>query len=91
MKLLQTPTFQRKYKKLHPNIRNVVNSALDDIIINPEVGPLKRGDLGNIRVHKKRKGDFEILIAYWFTKKAIELIDLGSHENFYRDLKRKLE
>lgn len=90
MKVLQTPTFQRKYKKLHPNIRNVVNSALDDIIIIPEAGPLKRGDLGNIRVHKKRIEDLEILIAFWCIKKAIKLIDLGSHENFYRDLKRKL-
>ena len=90
MKLTQTPTFQRKYKKLHRNQRLIVNTALDEILENPNLGTQKKGDLGTIRVHKKRKGDLEFLIAYWSNKSSIELIDMGSHENFYRDLRRKL-
>ena len=90
MKLLQTPTFQRKYKKLHASQRLIVNSALDDIIENVEIGTQKKGDLGSIRVYKKHKGDVEFLVAYWATENSIEFIDLGSHENFYRDLRRKL-
>jgi mRNA interferase RelE/StbE len=90
MKLLQTPTFQRKYKKLHRNQRLLVNTAIEEIIEYPSIGAQKKGDLGTIRVHKKRKGDTEFLIAYLTTKSSIELMDMGSHENFYRDLKRNL-
>ena len=90
MKVTQTPTFQRKYKKLHRNQRLIVNAALEEIFESPNIGTQKKGDLGTIRVHKKRKGDLEFLIAYWSTRSTIELIDMGSHENFYRDLSRKL-
>ena len=91
MKILQTPTFQRKYKKLHKGERDLVNSVLDEILEDVEVGLLKKGDLGSLRVHKKRKGKQEFLVAYWSTKGALEFIDMGSHENFYRDLKRQLK
>jgi hypothetical protein len=89
MKILQTPTFQRKYKKLNKNELILVNAILDEILEDVEVGVLKKGDLGSIRVHKKHKGKQEFLIAYWSTKGALEIIDMGSHENFYRDLKRR--
>ena len=90
MKITQTPSFHRKYKKLHRNQRLLVNAVIEEIIESPSIGVQKKGDLGTIRVHKKRKGGTEILIAYWSTRSSIELIDMGSHENFYRDLSRKL-
>ena len=90
MKITQTSSFHRKYKKLHCNQRLLINTAIEEIIESPSIGAQKKGDLGTIRVHKKRKGDFEFLIAYWSTKSSIELIDMGSHENFYRELKRNL-
>jgi len=90
MKILQTPTFQRKYKKLTKGDLAVVNEALREITKNRDVGVLKSGDLGSIRVHKKRKGRQEFLIAYWNVKDVLELIDFGSHENFYRNLKKRL-
>jgi hypothetical protein len=68
-----------------------VNDAIESIIAEPEIGELKRGDLGSIRVHKVRKAKVEVLVAYWIEESAIELIDFGSHENFYRDLKRRLK
>lgn len=91
MKVFQTPTFQRKYKKLNRNQLSLVNEAIESIITEPEIGELKRGDLGSIRVHKVRKAKVEVLIAYWTTDSSIQLIDFGSHENFYRDLKHRLK
>ena len=90
MKINQTSSFHRKYKKLHRNQRLLVNAVIEEIIESPSIGVQKKSDLGTIRVHKKRKGGTEILIAYWSTRSSIELIDMGSHENFYRDLSRKL-
>lgn len=91
MKVFQTPSFERKYKKLIRHDLLIVNEAIEQIIADPELGALKRGDLGSIRVHKLRKGRMEFLIAYTSTSSVIRLIDFGSHENFYRDLKRKLK
>lgn len=90
MKLLQTPTFERKYKKLNRNSLILVNDAISEIIAEPEIGALKKGDLGSIRVHKIRKSKIEFLVAYRIEIDSIQLIDFGSHENFYRDLKRKI-
>jgi len=91
MKILQTPTFERKYKKLNRKQLSLINEAIEAIIAEPVIGELKRGDLGSIRVHKVRKSKVEFLVAYWSTESSIQLIDFGSHENFYRDLKRKLK
>ena len=91
MKVFQTPTFQRKYKKLNRNQLSLVNEAIESIISEPQIGELKHGDLGSIRVHKVRGAKVEVLVAYWNEETSIELIDFGSHENFYRDLKRRLK
>ena len=91
MKILQTPTFESKYKKLNRNQLSLINEAIETVIAEPEIGELKRGDLGSIRVHKIRKSKVEFLVAYWTTESSIELIDFGSHENFYRDLKRNIQ
>ena len=90
MIVTQTPTFERKYKKLNSKVRQVVNEAITQIIENPTIGQLKSGDLGGIRVHKVRENQNQLLIAYLeIHGKSIALIDFGSHENFYRDLKRR--
>jgi mRNA-degrading endonuclease RelE of RelBE toxin-antitoxin system len=90
MKVFQTPTFARKYKKLNRNNLIALNNAIREIIKDPSVGPIKRGDLREIRVHKYRDQKDQLLIAYWIPdSKTLELIDFGTHENFYRDLKRK--
>ena len=67
-----------------------LNNAIQEIIKDPSIGPIKRGDLREIRVHKYRDQKDQLLIAYWIPdNKTLELIDFGTHENFYRDLKRK--
>lgn len=90
MKVFQTPTFERKYKKLHRNQLELINTSIERIIADPEIGIQKSGDLGTIRVYKLRKNSLEMLVAYWTTKTSIELVDFGVHENFYRDLKKRL-
>jgi mRNA-degrading endonuclease RelE of RelBE toxin-antitoxin system len=90
MKVLQTPTFERKYKKLNRNELGLLNEAIDAVIDNPQIGELKRGDLGDIRVYKARTGRREVLLAYLSAGNSLKLLDFGSHENFYRELKRRL-
>lgn len=90
MKIIQTRHFEKAYKKLHKNQLDDANKAIKEVIDNPEIGEQKKGDLLNIRVHKFKMVKQLILLAYSFDGVAIVLtfIAIGSHENFYRDIKR---
>jgi len=58
---------------------------------NPKIGELKKGDLSGVRVYKFDLLNQQMLLAYVELKKEITLIFFGSHENFYRDLKKSLK
>lgn len=90
MQILQTTTFKKLLKKLHPSQKAALDSALLGLIANPSLGELKIGDLKGIRVYKFRMGQQLTLLAYIYSAAtpAITLLALGAHENFYRDLKK---
>lgn len=90
MQLLQKPTFARAYKKLHADQQRAVDDAIRQILAEPLLGAAKVGDLAGVRVHKFRVAQQVMLLAYTVTEQppALTLLALGSHENFYRDLKR---
>ena len=90
MRILQTPTFRRAVKRLHKQQKRELDSAVRTIATSPTIGESKVGDLAGVRVHKFRMNRQLILLAYEFfeTEQIIKLLALGSHENFYRDLKR---
>ena len=90
MRLLVTPTFIRATKKLHPPQKLELDAALRVISANPAIGEAKVGDLVGIRVYKFRLGNQMCLLAYRILdEESLKLLTFGSHENFYRDLKRK--
>ena len=90
MNILQTPTFSRQIKKLHKNQKIDLDQAIKKISLDPSIGNLKKGDLSEIQVYKFKMVKQLTLLAYQFNKDEIQLIllTLGSHENFYRDLKK---
>jgi mRNA interferase RelE/StbE len=49
---------------------------------------LKKGDLAGVLVHKFQCLDRRFLLAYEFDPNTRLLLLVGTHENFYRDLKR---
>lgn len=89
-KIKFTNTFEKSAKKFHRNQITHIEDAIDKIANDPEIGDLKKGDLANVRVYKFRVHHQQILLAYIFNEAINEIIllSLGSHENFYRDLKR---
>ncbi len=90
MNILQTPTFKKQIKKLHKNQKNILDKAVKTISNNPSIGTLKKGDLSNIQVYKFKMVKQLMLLAYEFheNKLLLILLTLGTHENFYRDLKK---
>jgi mRNA interferase YafQ len=91
MILLQTQLFKKQVKKLHKNQINSMNGAIKEVIENPMLGELKKGDLEDVRVHKFMMVNQLTLLAYSYDEGqlTILLLSIGSHENFYRDLKKR--
>ena len=88
--VVQTLTFQRQIKKLHKNQKLDLDKAIYEILENTEIGEMKKGDLNGIQVYKFKMVSQLTLLAYEFFEDQLQLhlLALGSHENFYRDLKR---
>ena len=89
VKVLQMPEFKRAYKKLHANQKRAVDQAVIEVIHNPRIGEIKKGDLAGVYVHKFNCVNREFLLAYEFDIRSRMLLALGIHENFYRNLKRQ--
>lgn len=88
--VLQTPTFKRAVKKLHANQKQDLNQAIRELMDEPLLGEQKKGDLHFLRVYKFKMQKQLTLLGYSYEDGTLvlELMALGSHENFYRDLKR---
>ena len=86
MEIIQTNRFKKAYKKLHTNQLAEVNNAIQIITNNPDIGEQKKGNLSWLRVYKFKMLGQLILLGYSFDKTTLTLVDIGSHENFYRDL-----
>ena len=90
MEILQTQRFKKQVKKLHKKQKKELDFAVRKIANDPLVGEMKKGDLNGVQVYKFKMVKQLTLLAYEFHADKLQLImlALGSHENFYRDLKR---
>ncbi|RTZ99599.1 MAG: type II toxin-antitoxin system RelE/ParE family toxin [Deltaproteobacteria bacterium] len=91
MKILQSRSFERKVKKLSKRQKLQLDEQVKLIAENPTIGSEKKGDLRGIYVHKFKIKTIQYLLAYMFVKEDLELIMIGPHENYYRDLKKYLK
>jgi|TARA_B110000008_G_C16861004_1_gene520743 hypothetical protein len=89
-RVVQTPSFKKAVKKLKPNQKQDLDIAVKALMRDPKLGEQKKGDLAFLRVHKFKMSKQLTLLGYSYEDGALvlELITLGAHENFYRDLKR---
>lgn len=88
--VLQTPTFKKAVKKLHKNQKADLDNAVKELMEDPLLGEQKKGDLSFLRVHKFKMVKQLTLLGYSYEDGTVtlELMALGSHENFYRDVKK---
>lgn len=92
MKVLQSSLFAKTIKKLHKSEKELLDNAIKSLIVQPELGDLKTGDLTGVRVYKFQVNSNRMLLAYRYQEDALILMLLayGTHENFYRELKKSL-
>lgn len=89
MRILVSPTFSRALKRLHKNQKADLDDAVRAILGDPTIGDAKVGDLAGVRVFKFKMVKQLCRLAYTQAdENTIELLAIGAHENFYRDLKR---
>ena len=90
---LATPRYNRRRKKRGPDIRRLLTKEEDKILEDPSEGERKHGALADVWVEKFKAGNDQYLLAYEIDQKDRVLIflDIGQHEDFYRDLERHLK
>jgi len=87
MKIYQSRLFEKKVKKLTKAEKEALDREVRNIAENPNIGEEKKGDLKGVFVHKFKLKTNLYLLAYRKADKDLELVMIGSHENYYRDLK----
>jgi len=90
MIIQQTHDFARTAKKLSKQQKLELDEAVKIVSNTPEIGEMKQGDLAGVQVYKFKMNKQLALLAYRFESEIVTLylLKIGSHENFYRDLKR---
>lgn len=87
MRIYQSRTFENKVKRFSKQEKEILDEEVKRIIENPLIGEEKRGDLRGIYIHKFKIKTMQYLLSYRFIDDGLELIMIGQHENYYRDLK----
>ncbi|HKZ40611.1 MAG TPA: type II toxin-antitoxin system RelE/ParE family toxin, partial [Candidatus Hodarchaeales archaeon] len=71
--------------------KEILDQEVRKIAENPSIGEEKRGDLTGVFVHKFKIKTAQYLLAYRKVGQDLELVMIGPHENYYRDLKQYLK
>jgi mRNA-degrading endonuclease RelE of RelBE toxin-antitoxin system len=91
MKIYQSRLFEKKVKKMSKTEKHALDREVRNIAENPNIGEEKKGDLKGVFVHKYKLKTNLYLLAYRKAGIDLELVMIGSHENYYRDLKSYLK
>jgi len=91
MKIYQSRLFEKKVKKMSRGEKDSLDREVRNIAENPNIGEEKKGDLRGVFVHKFKLKANLYLLSYRKTGVDLELVMIGSHENYYRDLKSYLK
>ena len=90
-RVYQSSSFAKAVKKFEKNQKLELDTEIKKIIQDPSIGSEKKGDLRGVFVHKFKIQSTLYLVSYRMLGEDIELIMIGSHENYYRDLKSYLK
>ena len=84
-------SFEKKVKKMSKFEKKALDHEVKRIAENPAIGKEKKGDLRGVFVHKFKLKTTLFLLAYRKLGDDLELVMIGPHENYYRDLKQRLK
>ena len=91
MKIYQSRVFENKVKKFSKQEKGKLDEEIKRIMKDPFAGEEKKGDLRGEYIHKCKIKTIQYLLSYRMSNDGLELIMIGPHENYYRDLKSYLK
>lgn len=91
MKIYQSRSFEKKVKKMSMSEKDSLDREIKIIAEDLAIGEEKKGDLRDVFVHKFKLETTQYLLAYRKVGGDLELVMIGPHENYYRDLKQYLK
>ncbi len=91
MEIIQSRSFEQRVKRFNQAQKLILDEQVKIIIDNPSIGTEKKGDLREVFVHKFKIRTIQCLLAYRFHEERLELIMIGPHQNYYRDLKKHIK
>jgi mRNA-degrading endonuclease RelE of RelBE toxin-antitoxin system len=91
VKIYQSRSFEKKIKKMKKSEKDLLDREIKRIAHDPTIGEEKKGDLRGVFVHKFKLKTIQYLLAYRKIGDDLELVVIGPHENYYRDLKQYLK
>jgi mRNA interferase RelE/StbE len=91
MKIYQSRSFEQKVKRMPKPEKKALDKEIRRIAENPVIGVEKKGDLKGVFVHKFKLKSTQYLLAYRWIESDLELVMIGPHENYYRDLKKHIK
>lgn len=89
IQVLQTSSFKKATKKFHKDQKVDLDDVIHELMGNPRLREQKRGNLSFMCVYKFKMAKQLTLLGYSYEDGVLvlELITLGPHEIFYRDVK----
>ena len=91
MRIFQSRSFEKKVKKMSKSEKDALDREVKRIAEDSSLGEEKKGDLKDVFVHKFKLKTTQCLLAYRKVGGDLELVMIGPHENYYRDLKQYLK
>ena len=87
MRIIQSRTFEKRVRHLRKQEKKILDQQVRRIAKDPSIGREKRGELRGVFVHKFKIHATQYLLSYRLqAADTLELIMIGPHENYYRDL-----
>ena len=91
MSVLFKSPFKKFVKIQSRPFQLAIEDEVENILNDPNIGELKKGDLSGFKVYKFSFKGQQFLIAYILQQNNIIFYMIGTHENFYIRLKRYLK
>ena len=85
------PAFRKFVKKQSRAFQLAIEDEVFEVLKTPRSGEQKKGDLAGLRVRTFKFHGQEYLVAYTIAARDIVFYMIGTHENFYRELKSYLK
>lgn len=87
MRIIQSRTFEKRVRRFRKQEKKVLDQQVRKLAKDPSMGQEKRGELRGVFVHKFKIHGTQYLLSYRMADAdTLELIMIGPHENYYRDL-----